>query len=159
MSDKERYIQQALDVLAKRIGKPEAPSEWFEVTQERIDAYADVSMDHQWIHVDVARAADGPFGAPIAHGNLTLAVMDHLPKADAEPPPTLEGHRLSINYGYDRIRFPSPVKVGTRIRSTNTLVRAERKGDMIETATEIRVDIEGNDKPALVAEKLRRLVF
>ncbi|MCP5180522.1 MAG: MaoC family dehydratase [Pseudomonadales bacterium] len=159
MSDSTIHRDNALAILKARIGQPETPSEWFEITQDRIDAYAEVSMDHQWIHVDVARARSGPFGTPIAHGNLTLAVMDHLPRVVDDGLPPLEGHRLSINYGYDRIRFPSPVKVGARIRSTNTLVRAEVKGDMIETATEIRVDIEGGDKPALVAEKLRRLVF
>ena len=145
--------------MQDRIDQPGQPSEWFEITQERVNDYADVSMDHQWIHVDVERANQGPFGAPIAHGNLTIAVMGHLPRVSEESLPPLAGHKLSINYGFDRIRFPSPVKVGARIRATSTLKRAEIKGGMIETMNEIVVEIEGQDKPALVAESLGRLVF
>ena len=116
-------------------------------------------MDHQWIHVDVERASKGPFGAPIAHGNLTIAVMGHLPRTESVPGPRLEGHKLSINYGFDKIRFPSPIRVGAKIRATSTLRRAEIKGGMIETMNEIKVEIQGQDKPALVAESLGRLAF
>ena len=159
MSDSEQNMAAALEVLQERIDQPGQPSEWFEITQDRVNDYADVSMDHQWIHVDVERAKQGPFGAPIAHGNLTIAVMGHLPRANEESLPPLAGHKLSINYGFDRIRFPSPVKVGARIRATSTLKRAEIKGGMIETMNEVVVEIEGQDKPALVAESLGRLVF
>ena len=122
MSDSETNMMQALSQLQARIDQPNPPSDWFEITQERINDYADVSMDHQWIHVDVDRAAAGP-------------------------------------YGFDKIRFPSPVRVGSRIRATSTLKRAEIKGGMIETMNEIVVEIEGQEKPALVAESLGRLVF
>ena len=159
MSDSEANMAKALEQLQARIGESNPPSDWFEITQERINDYADVSMDHQWIHVDVARAEQGPFGAPIAHGNLTIAVMGHLPQSEQAATPPLEGHKLSINYGFDKIRFPSPVKVGSKIRATSTLKRAEIKGGMIETMNEIVVEIEGQDKPALVAESLGRLVF
>ena len=159
MSDSETNMMQALSQLQSRIDQPNPSSDWFEITQERINDYADVSMDHQWIHVDVDRASEGPFGAPIAHGNLTIAVMGHLPQSEAADAPPLEGHKLSINYGFDKIRFPSPVKVGSRIRATSTLKRAEIKGGMIETMNEIVVEIEGQEKPALVAESLGRLVF
>ncbi|MDH3641609.1 MAG: MaoC family dehydratase [Gammaproteobacteria bacterium] len=152
-------VQTALMVLEERVGQTSPSSDWFEITQERVNDYAEVSMDHQWIHVDVARAKDGPFGAPIAHGNLTIAVMNHLPSSDSTVGAELEGHKLSINYGFDRIRFPSPVRVGNKIRSTSTLRRAEIKGGMIETMTEIKVEIQGQDKPALVAESVGRLVF
>lgn len=159
MSDSETNLQAALVSLQQRIGQANPPTDWFEITQDRINDYADVSMDHQWIHVDVERASQGPFGAPIAHGNLTIAVMGHLPKTEAVPGPQLTGQKLSINYGFDKIRFPSPVKVGSQIRATTTLRRAEIKGGMIETMNEIVVEIQGQEKPALVAESLGRLVF
>ena len=159
MTDGDVYLHKALEVLRGQIGSTTPPTDWFEITQDRVNDYAEVSMDHQWIHVDVARAKDGPFGAPIAHGNLTIAVMKHLPRTEPVPGPELEGHRLSINYGFDRIRFPAPVRVGDRIRATSTLRRADLKGGMIETMNEIKVEIEGQDKPALVAESLTRLVF
>ena len=159
VSDSETHIRNALQILQQKIGESTPPTDWFEITQDRVNDYAEVSMDHQWIHVDVERAEQGPFGAPIAHGNLTIAVMGHLPRTASVPGPQLEGHKLSINYGFDKIRFPSPVKVGARIRATSTLRRAEIKGGMIETMNEIKVEIQGQDKPALVAESLGRLVF
>ena len=153
-------LQKAYEIMQGRVGEMTLQSEWFEITQERVDDYADVSMDHQWIHVDVERATnESPFGAPIAHGNLTLAVMGHLPVALRNEGPAIEGQKLGINYGFDRIRFPSPVPVGSKIRSTNTLRRVEIKGDMIETMTEIVVEAEGSDKPVCVAESLGRMVF
>ena len=159
MSDTETNMAAALTALQDRIDQPGVPTDWFEVTQERINDYAEVSMDHQWIHVDVDRAKDGPFGAPIAHGNLTIAIMGHLPRSQKEETPSFEGQKLSINYGFDRIRMPSPVKAGARVRATSTLKRAEIKGGMIETMNEIVVEIEGQGKPALVAESLGRMVF
>ncbi len=153
-------LQKAYEIMQSRVGEMTSQSEWFEITQERVNDYADVSMDHQWIHVDVERAKDeSPFGAPIAHGNLTLAVMGHLPVAVRNEGPTIEGQKLGINYGFDRIRFPAPVPVGSKIRSTNTLRRVEIKGDMIETMTEIVVEAQGSEKPVCVAESLGRMVF
>ena len=116
-------------------------------------------MDHQWIHIDVERAKAGPFGAPIAHGNLTIAIMGQLPIASVAEGPKIEGQKLGINYGFDRIRFPSPVPAGTRIRATSTLRRAEVKGNMIETMNEVVVEAEGSDKPVCVAESVGRMVF
>ena len=153
-------LEKAYEVMQSRVGETTSQSEWFEITQERVNDYADVSMDHQWIHVDVERATnESPFGAPIAHGNLTLAVMGHLPIASMAEGPKVEGQKLGINYGFDRIRFPSPVKVGARIRATSTLKRVEIKGGMLETMTEIVVEAEGGDKPVCVAESLGRMVF
>ena len=152
-------LEKALGVMQKRVGEQTSQSEWFEVTQERINDYADVSMDHQWIHVDVERAKEGPFGAPIAHGNLTLAIMGHLPVASVASGEALEGQKLGINYGFDRIRFPAPVPVGTKIRATSTLKRVEIKGGMLETMNEIVVEAQGSDKPVCVAESVGRLVF
>lgn len=153
-------LQRAFEIMQSRVGEMTSQSEWFEITQERVNDYAEVSMDHQWIHIDVERATnESPFGAPIAHGNLTLAVMGHLPVAARNEGPPIEGQKLGINYGFDRIRFPAPVPVGSKIRSTNTLRRVEIKGDMIETMTEIVVEAQGSDKPVCVAESLGRMVF
>jgi len=153
-------LQKAYEIMQSRVGDMTSQSEWFEITQERVNDYADVSMDHQWIHIDVERAInESPFGAPIAHGNLTLAVMGHLPVAARNEGPPIEGQKLGINYGFDRIRFPAPVPVGSKIRSTNTLRRVEIKGEMIETMTEIVVEAEGSEKPVCVAESLGRMVF
>ena len=159
MSDSNTFMTNALATLQTQLNQSAPPTDWFEVTQERINDYAQVSMDHQWIHVDVERANQGPFGAPIAHGNLTIAVMSHLPNSNAVEAPRLEGHKLSINYGFDKVRFPSPVKVGANIRATKTLKRAEIKGTMIEIMNEIVIEVEGQEKPAMVAESLGRLVF
>ena len=153
-------LEKAFELMQARIGEQTSQSEWFEITQDRVNAYADVSMDHQWIHVDVERAnRESPFGAPIAHGNLTIAVMGHLPTASVAEGPKIEGQKLGINYGFDKIRFPAPVKVGTKILATSTLKRVEIKGDMIETMNEIVVEAEGIDKPVCVAESLGRMVF
>lgn len=159
MSDSETNMHNALAELQQRIGQSSPPTDWMEITQERINDYAEVSMDHQWIHIDVERAKAGPFGAPIAHGNLTIAVMNHLPRAEPVPGPELVGQKLGINYGFDKVRFPSPVPAGAKIRSITTLKRAELKGGMIETMNEIKVEVQGSEKPALVAESVGRLVF
>ena len=159
MSESEANLNTALQTLQSRIGESNTASQWFEVTQDRIDNFAEVTMDHQWIHIDVDRAKAGPFGEPIAHGHLTLSIMGHLPKTQSVPGPTLEGQKLSINYGFDKVRFPSPVPVGAKIRATSTLKRVEIKGGMIETINEVVVEVQGQEKPAVVAESLGRLVF
>ena len=159
MNNSDDNLGSALKALRSRIGQSSSSSDWFEVTQDRINGFADVTMDHQWIHVDVERAKSGPFGEPIAHGHLTLSIMGHLPQTESIPGPKLEGQKLSINYGFDKVRFPSPVPVGAKIRATSTLKRAEIKGGMIETMNEVVVEVAGQDKPAVVAESLGRLVF
>ncbi|MFT7599755.1 MAG: acyl dehydratase [Acidimicrobiales bacterium] len=155
----EQNMTAALEALQARIGESSPPTDWLEMTQDRIQAFADVTLDQQWIHVDAERANEGPFGAPIAHGHLTLSIMGHLPRTEAVPGPSLEGQKLGINYGFDKVRFPSPVPVGAMIRSTSTLKRAEIKGGMIEVMNEVKVEVKGQDKPAVVAESLGRLVF
>ena len=159
MSDSDTNLNTALDSLQSRIGQSSPATDWFEVTQDRIDGFAEVTMDHQWIHVDVEKAKSGPFGEPIAHGHLTLSIMGHLPKTESVPGPKLDGQKLSINYGFDKVRFPSPVPVGAKIRAISTLKRAEIKGGIIETMNEVVVEVEGQQKPAVVAESLGRLVF
>ena len=153
-------IENAYQTLTARIGESNEPSEWFEMTQERINDFADATMDHQWIHVDPERAKAGPFGAPIAHGQLTLSIMSFLPRKDTtEKLPQLPGQKLTINYGFDRVRFPTPVPVGAMIRTSSTLKRVEIKGTMIETMNEVVLEVQGSEKPAVVAESVGRLVF
>jgi acyl dehydratase len=153
-------LQEAYEIMSSRIGEQTSQSEWFEITQDRINGFADVTMDHQWIHVDVERAKEGPFGGPIAHGHLTLSMMGHLPRAaEAAQGPAIKGQKLAINYGFDKVRFPAPVPVGSRIRTTSTLKRVEIKGGMIESMNEIVVEVENQPKPCCVAESLGRLVF
>ena len=152
-------MQIAYETLQGRIDESSQPSDWFEITQERINDFADVTLDHQWIHIDAQRASAGPFGTTIAHGHLTLSIMGHLPRAVEETAPRLEGQKLMINYGFDKVRFPSPVPVGARLRTTSTLKRVEIKGGMIETMNEIVVEVEDQEKPCCVAESLGRLEF
>jgi len=147
VSEADNQMAKALATLQGRIGDSTPPTDWLEITQDRINDFADVTMDHQWIHIDVARANDGPFGQPIAHGHLTLSII------------ALDGRKLAINYGFDKVRFPSPVPVGALIRSISTLKRAEIKGGMIEVMNEVVVEVQGQEKPAVVAESLGRLVF
>ena len=152
-------LQSALEKLSGQIDEPGTPSDWFEVTQDRINEFADVTLDHQWIHVDEDRSKAGPFGTTIAHGHLTLSLMGHLPRAVQVSGPRLDGLKLSINYGFDRVRFPAPVPVGSKIRTTSTLKRVEIKNGMIETMNEVVMEVQGQEKPCCVAESLGRLVF
>lgn len=155
-------IDDALTIVRDRIGVEQPPGDWFEVTQDQIDKFADATGDHQWIHVDVERAKKGPFGGPIAHGQLTLSILGQLGRradASADEGPRIEGQKMGINYGFNRVRFPSPVPVGSRIRARRVLKSAEIKGGMIETVTEVTVEVEGQGKPACVAESLGRMVF
>ena len=152
-------LESAYEALTARIGESSAPTEWFEITQDRINEFADVTMDHQWIHIDKERAKSGPFGTTIAHGHLTLSIMAHLPRTVVETGPRLDGQKMTINYGFNKVRFPAPVPVGAKIRTTSTLKTVEIKNGMIETMNEIVVEVEGQDKPCCVAESLGRLVF
>ncbi|MBT6277891.1 MAG: MaoC family dehydratase, partial [Chromatiales bacterium] len=145
----EQALNAALATLKAHIDQPQEPSDWFIVTQDQINQFADVTMDHQWIHIDEERSKTGPFGKTIAHGHLTLSIMGHLPRPDdGAGLPKLEGQKLGINYGFDKVRFPSPVPVGARIRSQRTLKRVEVKGGMLEAMQEVVVEVDGQDKPA-----------
>ncbi len=155
-------LEEALEIVKGRIGVEQPPGDWVVMTQDMVDKFADATGDHQWIHVDVERAKKGPFGAPIAHGQLTLSILGILgrrenPEPDASP--RIEGQKMGINYGFNKVRFPAPVPVGAKIRARRVLKSAEIKGGMIETMTEVTVDIEGQEKPACVAESLSRMVF
>jgi acyl dehydratase len=130
------------------VGDVFGPSSWIDVTQERIDAFADATGDHQWIHVDQERAKDGPFGGTIGHGYLTLSL---LPSASYEVVPR-QGGSMSINYGLNRVRFPSPVPVGSRLRATFEVIDFDRQDWGGQATMKATVEREGGDKPVCVAE-------
>jgi acyl dehydratase len=122
------------------------------VTQERIDTFADATGDHQWIHVDPERAKDGPFGAPIAHGYLTLSLFIPLFTELLD----VQGVTTKVNYGLNKVRFPSPVKVGSRIRLTAKLAEVEEVPGGVQITVEGAIEIEGATKPAAVLQSLSR---
>jgi acyl dehydratase len=137
-----------LDELEQRVGQEIGTSEPFEITQERVDLFADATEDHQWIHVDPERARGGPFGGPIAHGYLSLSLIPHLLGGTLQ----VGGVRLSVNYGLNRLRFPAPVPVPSTVRATFTLngLKAVTGGTQVLVGFEVRVD--GQTKPAAVGE-------
>ena len=152
-------LENARRILSERIGKPSKPTDWFEMTQERINLFADATLDHQWIHVDPERAKAGPFGGPIAHGPLSLSIMSFLPGGEGVGLPAVEGMKLGINYGWNKVRFPAPVPVGAHIRTRGELKSVEIKGNMLEVVNELTLEVQGSDKPACVGESVLRLVF
>lgn len=136
------------------IGEHVGYSSWMEVTQERVDAFADATGDHQWIHVDPVRAAEGPYGATIAHGYLTLSLVPLLGAEVME----IRGFGMMINYGLDKVRFPAAVPVGSRIRAGIELTSLHRKASGVQLNSLVTVEIDGSDRPALVAETVRLMV-
>lgn len=152
-------LQNAEQTLKARIGQATEPTDWFEITQERINQFAEATLDHQWIHVDPERAKSGPFGKAIAHGQLTMSIMSFLPGGQGVGLPALDGMKLGINYGWNKVRFPAPVPVGAEIRTRGMLKSVEVKGNMLEVINELTLEIKGSDKPACVAESVLRLVF
>ena len=144
------------DSILSSIGKALGESEWLAITQERVNQFADATDDHQWIHVDVEKSKKGPFGAPIAHGYLTLSLCSRFLPQIVQ----VRGVRMGINYGTEKVRFPSPVKVGSRIRGRGELVAAERTKDgAVQATIRVTVQIENGDKPACVADTISRYYF
>jgi len=139
--------------LSSSIGKHLGHSAWMEVTQERIQLFADATDDQQWIHVDPERAKQGPFGAPIAHGYLTLSLVNRFLPEIVE----VRGISMGVNYGADRIRFPAPVKVGSRIRGGAELIEVENTKDGgVQAKIRVTVEIEGSERPACVVDTISR---
>ncbi|MER6267111.1 MULTISPECIES: MaoC family dehydratase [unclassified Streptomyces] len=138
--------------LKKLAGSDLGSSDWIEVTQDRIDTFADATGDHQWIHVDPERAAAGPFGAPIAHGYLTLSLFIPLFTELLD----VRGVTTKVNYGLNKVRFPSPVKAGSRIRLTGRLTEVEDVPGGVQIAVDGTIEIEGGAKPAAVLQSLSR---
>ncbi|MCX5267680.1 MULTISPECIES: MaoC family dehydratase [unclassified Streptomyces] len=145
-------IVNGLDELRKLSGSDLGTSEWIEVTQERIDTFADATGDHQWIHVDPEKAAAGPFGAPIAHGYLTLSLFIPLFTELLD----VQGVTTKVNYGLNKVRFPSPVKVGSRIRLVGKLTDVEDVAGGVQITVDGAIEIEGGAKPAAVLQSLSR---
>jgi acyl dehydratase len=143
-----------IDELKELIGKPIGPSDWVEVTQEDIDKFAEVSRDDQWIHVDVERAErESPFGTTVAHGNLTLSLIDGLRLKLISQ----EGVKMGINYGWNKVRFPAPVPAGSKVRATAEIQSVDELGDgWVQVATKFILEREGGEKPVCVAESVGR---
>lgn len=140
------------DELADYIDRDMPPSDWLKIEQERIDAFADATLDHQFIHVDSDKAAQTPFGTTIAHGYLTLSLLPYLTGQCGVMP---EGTAMAINYGANKIRFLTPVKVDSEVRAHVKLKAVEeKKPGQVLTTSEVTVEIRGEDKPAMVAETL-----
>ena len=137
------------------VGRDLGVTEWMTLSQERINLFADATDDHQWIHVDAARAAAGPFGGCIAHGYLTLSLASKfLPELVA-----YDGLTMGVNYGCERVRFPAPVRVGSRIRGRGEVVAAEEVKGGVQVTIRITVEIEGGAKPGCVVDTISRLFF
>ncbi|WP_330295606.1 MaoC family dehydratase [Streptomyces sp. NBC_00503] len=151
----EPRIFTSAEELTAGIGEPLGPSGWLEVDQKRIDLFADATGDHQWIHVDPVRAADGPFGSTIAHGYLTLSLLPSLVPQIMR----VEGMKMGINYGVNKVRFPAPVPVGSRLRATALITEVVEAGGGVQVAATVTVEREGADKPVCVAESVSRYYF
>jgi len=150
----EPVVVNGIDELRELIGKPIGPSDWVEITQEDIDKFAEVSRDFQWIHTEPERAErESPYGTTIAHGNLTLSLIDGFRNQLIRQ----EGVKLGINYGWDRVRFPAPVPVGSKVRATAEIQKVEDLGEgWVHTVTKFTLEREGGDKPVCVAESVGR---
>jgi acyl dehydratase len=146
-----KQILDSLDALKGLVGQEIAVTDWFNVTQERIQQFADATLDHQWIHVDVERACrESPFKAPIAHGFLTLSLLPHFMHEALE---IKQGIRLGVNYGLNRVRFVSPVRAGSNIRARIVLQSLKEVPPIgVEAVFNATVEVEGGDKPCCVAE-------
>jgi len=140
------------DAVRAHVGRHLGHSEWLTVDQDRVNLFADATGDHQWIHVDVERAKSGPFGAPIAHGYLTLSLSNLFLPQIVE----VVGFSTGVNYGVDKVRFPSPVKVGDRVRAGAELAEVTDVTNGLQTKIVITIEIEGSAKPACIIESLSR---
>ena len=130
------------------------PTEWLEITQERVNLFADATEDHQWIHVDPDRAADGPFGGTIAHGLLTLSLLPHF----THQLYTVGNVAMAINYGYNKVRFITPVRVGAKLRARAEITAVAQLDNAVQATLTTTVEIEGAPKPAAVAESIVRFI-
>ncbi|QLL07755.1 MaoC family dehydratase [Mycobacterium vicinigordonae] len=141
--------------FAAAAGEPLGHSDWVAISQEEVNLFADATGDHQWIHVDPERAAQGPFGTTIAHGFMTLSLLPRLMHQIYH----VEGVKMGINYGLNKVRFPSPVPVGSRVRATSSLVSVDDVGNgAVQAVLSTIIEIEGAAKPACVAESILRYV-
>ena len=142
------------EALQAAVGETLGPTDWLTIEQSRVDAFAEATGDHQWIHVDVDRARQGPFGGTIAHGYLTLSLSSFfLPQLLR-----VEVSGMGINYGLDRVRFPAPVRVGARIRGRGEIVSVTAVTGGVQTVVRVTIEVEGSDRPACVADTISRFL-
>lgn len=152
--------KRALGLLKKIEGTEEGTGEWFRVDQERVNQFAEVTLDDQYIHTDPERAKQTPFGTTIAHGFLTLSLLSHLTRSIPRDVAAFEGMVMGINYGFDKVRFPAPVKVGSRVRARSEIAAVDLKDpNTVQVTRRITAEIEGEAKPACVAEWLTLIVY
>lgn len=143
------------EALLNAAGADLGVTEWLEITQERVNQFADATGDHQWIHVDPERAAKGPFGGCIAHGYLTLSLVNlFLPQLIE-----VQNLQMGVNYGCDKVRFPAPVPVGSRIRGRGEVVQVEQIKQSVQATIRVTVEIEGSDRPGCVIDTISRYTF
>ncbi len=153
--------EQAHEIFTAAIGQPAQTGAWLEIDQDRINRFADVTEDHQFIHVDPEKAAQlSPWKVPIAHGFLTLSMLTKLESSVPKDPAGYEGIMMGVNYGFEKVRFINPVKVGSKIRASSTVKSVDLKDpNTINVTNTVTIEIEGEDKPAAVADWITRLVF
>ena len=143
-----------LDEFVAAEGAELGPTDWLEVTQDRVNLFADATDDHQWIHVDPERAANGPFGGTIAHGLLTLSLLPHF----THQLYTVDNIAMAINYGYNKVRFITPVRVGAKVRARAQIDKVDQLDGAVQATVTVTVEIDGSDKPAAVAESIVRFI-
>ncbi|CAM5736744.1 MaoC family dehydratase [Mycolicibacterium aubagnense] len=135
-------------------GSQLGPTEWMEITQDRVNLFAEATDDHQWIHVDPERAAAGPFGGTIAHGLLTLSLLPHFMHQLYR----VDNVALAVNYGYNKVRFITPVKVGANVRAAAVISKVDELDGAVQATMTVTVEIEGSEKPAAVVESIVRII-
>ena len=143
---------QAPAALLEAVGRHLGYSDWLEIDQQRIDLFADATGDHQWIHVDPVRAAEGPFGRTIAHGYLTLSLANLVLPMIMR----VENTSMGVNYGCEKVRFPAPVPVGSRVRGGGEVISAEEVKGGVQVVVRMTIEIEGSDRPACVVDTISR---
>ena len=157
-TDNQRVVTTVAE-LRELIGQEVGVSDWLEITQERVNAFADATGDHQYIHVDPQRASKTFFGGTVAHGYLTLSLLPFLSQSRQGVKVQLGG-KMGVNYGLNKVRFPAPVRVGKRIRLRSTLLAVEEIGDRaVQTIYNQIIEVEGEERPACVAETISRVYF
>ncbi|WP_166903889.1 MaoC family dehydratase [Mycobacterium sp. DL440] len=143
-----------LDEFVAAAGSELGPTDWLEITQDRVNLFADATDDHQWIHVDPERAAGGPFGGTIAHGLLTLSLLPHFTHQLYR----VDNVKLAVNYGYNKVRFITPVRVGANVRARAAIADVAQLDGAVQATMTVTVEIEGSEKPAAVAESIVRFI-
>jgi acyl dehydratase len=153
-------MQSVMTDLKAKVGTEEKVGDWITVDQKRINLFADATEDHQWIHVDAERATrESPYKSTIAHGFLTLSLLPALSREIQGGASPFPGVKLAVNYGLNKVRFPAPVKVNSRIRSRSKLKQVEEVAGALQLVREVTVEVEGQDKPCCIAETIARLYF